>query len=382
MSFTHLRSLIADDNTAALEDLARRKNEHLAYVSQARQRMGQRASFARENPDAVLMINVDGMDQAKTNIPNESLKDKGGSVGQPLAVRLMGAIAYGRGWYGFWSVPQWGASSNVTLTALDYIISDVLKEGMRRGVQGSHLPPRLVIQMDNTAKDNKNHNLLGFAGMLLSEGYFQEVEAHFLPVGHTHQEIDQSFSLVSKAIKQQGALDLEDLMVVAGRAWEDLEYVGGDGKQHVLLDAVQDYRRAFRHQVPRRLAKDAETQDLDPDEEPMNMYHFHGLGSDRRKDKDQVSRRLAPATKQPSTLSACRLYMPIDTCPQRFNMDGNCALDMEGQWPLTLPACTITHVHVGACACQRKCVIWVMDCRTRRFTNPFMVPVVVQRLVA
>ena len=67
--------------------------------------MRQRAHYAREHPDAVLMINVDGMDQAKTNIPNESLKDKGGSVGVPLCVRLMGAIAYGRGWYGFWSVP-------------------------------------------------------------------------------------------------------------------------------------------------------------------------------------------------------------------------------------------------------------------------------------
>ena len=293
VSFTHLRSLISGDNTAALDKLESLKEAHLTYVQRARDRMRDRARFAREHPDAVLMINVDGMDQAKTNIPNESLKDKGGCAGMPLCVRLMGAIAYGRGWYGFWSLPQWGATSNLTLTALDYIIGDVLKEGRGRGLQGSHLPPRLVIQMDNTAKDNKNHNLLGFAGMLLSEGYFQEVEAHFLPVGHTHQEIDQSFSLVSKAIKQQGALDVEDLMAVAGGAWRDLEYVGGHGKRHVLLDAVQDYRRAFRHSAARNVAANGEPGGADADDDPVNMYHFHGLGTDRRKEKEQVSRRCA-----------------------------------------------------------------------------------------
>ena len=141
VSFTHLRSLISDGNTAALRKLANLKDDHLAYVSRARGRMRERANFARQNPDAVLMINVDGMDQAKTNIPNESVKDKGGSVGMPLCVRLMGAIAYGRGWYGFWSVPQWGATSNLTIMALDYIIGDVLKEGKRRGLKGSHLHP-------------------------------------------------------------------------------------------------------------------------------------------------------------------------------------------------------------------------------------------------
>ena len=145
--------------------------------------------------------------------------------------------------------------------------------------------------MDNTAKDNKNHNLLGFAGMLLFGGYFQEIEAHFLPVGHTHQEIDQSFSLVSKAIKQQGALDLEDLMAVAGWAWRDLEYVGGGSKRHVVLDAVQDYRRAFCHNAASKAAVDDGSSGVDADDDPINMYHFHGLGTDRHKEQDQVSRR-------------------------------------------------------------------------------------------
>ena len=80
--------------------------------------------------------------------------------------------------------------------------------------------------MDNTAKDNKNHYLLGYYGMLLVEGLFEEVEVNFLPVGHTHQEIDQIFCLVSKKLKEHGALSIPDLMNVTAGAWTNHKAIG------------------------------------------------------------------------------------------------------------------------------------------------------------
>ena len=151
--------------------------------------MAERADFVRRNPDAVLMVNVDGMDQNKTCVPREPLQDKGSNVGQPLTVKLMGAIAYARGWYGFWSIPQWAASSNITLTALAKIIRDAQDAGKLRGLPEPHLPPRLDIQMDNTAKDNKNHYLLGFAGMCINEGLFQVGMGAVPACGPSCQEI-------------------------------------------------------------------------------------------------------------------------------------------------------------------------------------------------
>ena len=287
VAFAQIRSLLGEDQVEARRELQRKQQRHLEYVGMARERMRCRAEYARNNKDAVLMINVDGMDQNKTNVPHESLMDKGSSCGMPLQVKLMGAIAYARGWYGFWSVPQWAASSNITLTAITKIIRDAQADGQRRGLPSPYLPPRLILQMDNTSKDNKNHYLIGYAGMLLSEGLFQEVEAHFLPVGHTHQEIDQSFSLVSKAIKQHGALTVDDLMRVASGAWKNLEYVGASGKTNLLLETVHDYRRALRYQG--RRADD----ELDPDEERRNMHRFAGLGTERRKDEEVSKRRVA-----------------------------------------------------------------------------------------
>ena len=261
--------------------------------------MLERMAFAREHKDNVLMVNVDGMDQAKTNIPNEPMKDKGTAASAPLPVRLMGAIVYARAWYGFWTVPQWASTSNVTLTALARIIQDAQVEGRARGLPAPHLPPRFVLQMDNTAKDNKNHFLFGFAGMLLAEGYFTEVEAHFLPVGHTHQEIDQSFSLVSKAVGERGALDLDDLVDVADGAWKRLEYVGTDVKVQVKLSAVDDYRRVFRYESSaRRTIAGEGASAAYPSPEDRNMHHFTGLGTERWGDEEnEVSRRCAVGSR-------------------------------------------------------------------------------------
>lgn len=296
--FKQLRSLISDDNPQALDSLHKKRKQHWDYVESARKRMLDRAEYSRNHQADVLMINIDGMDQAKTNIPNEPLKDKAGSVGIPLTVRLMGAIVYGRAWYGFWSVPQWASTSNVTLSALAKIIQDVQGDGQRRGLQEPHLPPRLLIQMDNTSKDNKNHFLFGFAGMLLAEAYFEEIEAHFLPVGHTHQEIDQSFSLVSKAIGDKGALDLDDLVEVANGAWNRLDYVGTNAKVHIQLTAVDDYRQLLRYDSKhKRAGGKSPTGSGDTSKEARNMQHFHGLGTERWQDiEDEVSKRCVHGT--------------------------------------------------------------------------------------
>jgi hypothetical protein len=49
--------------------------------------------------------------------------------------------------------------------------------------------PRL--QLDNTCKQNKARFLMAFLGDLVSRGIFREIYVSFLPVGHTHEDIDQ-----------------------------------------------------------------------------------------------------------------------------------------------------------------------------------------------
>ena len=56
------------------------------------------------------------------------------------------------------------------------------------------------LQGDN-ASDNKNWALVAFFGMLIYHGYTQEVYFSFLLVGHTHEDIDQLFSVISRYMK-------------------------------------------------------------------------------------------------------------------------------------------------------------------------------------
>ena len=52
----------------------------------------------------------------------------------------------------------------------------------------------LVIQMDNTWQENKNQMMFAFLGSLVESGVVKDVRLNFLPVGHTHEDIDQMFS--------------------------------------------------------------------------------------------------------------------------------------------------------------------------------------------
>ena len=161
-----------------LEGLKIQLESHLNYVKNCRSTFAERAKFAWENKTQVFFINIGGMNQYKTGIPTVWTKAKGDDVGKPLTTKMLGAIVYGYGWYRYWNLLEWAASSNLTLTASCYTIRDISKFGP--------LFKKLHLQIDNIAKDNDNHCLLEFYAMLIAEHVFQEVVAFFLPIGHTH----------------------------------------------------------------------------------------------------------------------------------------------------------------------------------------------------
>ena len=54
-------------------------------------------------------------------------------------------------------------------------------------------PSKLVLQLDNTCKDNKNNAFLAYCGMWVHHELFKEVVINYLLVGHTHNDVDGSF---------------------------------------------------------------------------------------------------------------------------------------------------------------------------------------------
>ena len=81
-----------------------------------------------------------------------------------------------------------------------------------------YLPQELHLQLDNTSGENKNITMLAMASWLVRAGYFKRVRVFFLLVGHTHIIIDQVFGVITKSIKSQQLLEVQDLVTAIGAA--------------------------------------------------------------------------------------------------------------------------------------------------------------------
>lgn len=50
--------------------------------------------------------------------------------------------------------------------------------------------PIMYLQTDNCARDNKNRWILGLLGLFVHFGYFDRIEVHMLPPGHSHERVN------------------------------------------------------------------------------------------------------------------------------------------------------------------------------------------------
>jgi hypothetical protein len=55
---------------------------------------------------------------------------------------------------------------------------------------------------------------------LVQRGVFDEIELSFLPVGHTHEDIDQVFSRVAIRLRQRDAVDQVDLFATVRESFQ------------------------------------------------------------------------------------------------------------------------------------------------------------------
>lgn len=64
------------------------------------------------------------------------------------------------------------------------------------------MPPTLYVQLDN-ASDNKSRQILAFFAFLVEKKFFLKIKVSYLIVGHTHEDIDAFFSVLSRFFKRQ-----------------------------------------------------------------------------------------------------------------------------------------------------------------------------------
>jgi hypothetical protein len=67
-------------------------------------------------------------------------------------------------------------------------------KALEQVVGAKPLPKKLLLQMDNCLKDNKNRHLLVFLSLSIVNEVFEKVQLEFLVIGHTLIEISQNIT--------------------------------------------------------------------------------------------------------------------------------------------------------------------------------------------
>ncbi len=83
---------------------------------------------------------------------------------------------------------------------------------LKQGVGAKPLLKKLLLQMDNCVKDNKNWHLFFFGSLLIAKDVFEEVQLGFLVVGHIYEDIFGKFGYLSKKLREQNNYLLVDFM--------------------------------------------------------------------------------------------------------------------------------------------------------------------------
>lgn len=69
----------------------------------------------------------------------------------------------------------------------------------------------LFIEVGNCCREQKTHYFFEFQECLFAWGVFAEVEVAVLPVGHTHEDVDQDFRRTSYHSRLRDAITISDL---------------------------------------------------------------------------------------------------------------------------------------------------------------------------
>ena len=181
---------------AQREEADRNFKAHITETKKERAQYAKDQIKCTEERDKFCII-IDSIDKYKTTFPffvnaPKSVMDDATLVTTKLTAAMVHGV--GSGVYCFWATDQVNHDTNLTVEVLRRTLLKIEES------EGK-LPQRLYLQLDN-AKDNKSAQFLAFIAFLVELHCFECIKVSYLIVGHTHEIIDQWFSVLSKFVKR------------------------------------------------------------------------------------------------------------------------------------------------------------------------------------
>ena len=189
-----------------------RKKSHMLEVKKKYLKVCERKELSIRFPDDFLYLTFDDIDQSKIKSPFQ-LKNTKECVGLlRLNNHCTGVIAYNGkldndcAVFSFLNNNQFPQDSNKTISILFDVLSHL------QGKLGQ-LPRKLFVQTDNCPRDLKNQFVFSFYWTLVDLHIFEEVMVSHMPIGHTHGEVDQMFSVFASHLRKVELPTFESLLI-------------------------------------------------------------------------------------------------------------------------------------------------------------------------
>ena len=197
-----VKRCLAGGNREGANAAKRRRTAHIEDSRNERTCYYRRRELGRDTGHSSVSLILDKWDASKTTVPwfarapGAAWKDIRNEV---LEQHALGVLVHGR--------------PNHTFL---YVVNDTIKGNANLNIEGLRLtlaklyadtpmPHTLYVQGDN-ASDNKCWAVILFLAMLVFYEYIGEAFLSFLLVGHTHEDIDQLFSVISRYFKSLGQI--------------------------------------------------------------------------------------------------------------------------------------------------------------------------------
>ena len=172
-------------------------------VKREREAYATKRNLAAERPLEYLSLIIDGADQKVYQIPHFNYKTK---LNQNFPHLLANGVLDHTGKaFIFTAFKNISHDSNFTIECLQRTLENIEAQSGNN----FKFPPKLFLQMDNCWRENKNRYVMGYLSLLVHRKVFKEIEISFLPVGHTHEDIDQLFGTIASTLKSRSAVTLK-----------------------------------------------------------------------------------------------------------------------------------------------------------------------------
>ena len=194
---------------ADVERIKLERKKHWKFVEIERNLYEMKKVQARDFPERYMSVVIDGADSSVYQVPHFQQKTKKNNIFPRL--HAIGVRVAGVSKHLYLCFKNKAHDSNLTIECLQRTFLKFSRE--RNG-----FPRNLFVQMDNCWRENKNQFVMAYFSLLIWRKLFDEIEISFLPVGHTHVDIDQMFGTIKTTLKQNHAKTIVDLQNLIKRS--------------------------------------------------------------------------------------------------------------------------------------------------------------------